>query len=320
MNLHQERLLNILIELKRVSDKYNLRYFLDCGTLLGAIRHKGFIPWDDDIDIGMPLDDYLKLLELAKGGVFKDDFFLSHFDNTDKFIWEFAKLVDKNTTCIESIFEFFRSDYKSGIWIDIFPFIGCGDDINNAKAHLFTLKQYLDKWYSHFWEVDFDYNGSGARFRRFLYRRVYCFFHLLSHTPYNRVWKHKVKSLMKKYSFEDSQFVASSFFIDKSMTCLIRKDMLFPLSKALFQGYKFSIPNDFNKYLTNMYGDYLQIPKQEDRIVHPIAFLDLDLPFNDFNYDLIDKSVHETSLWKRMKGKGISRKIINNLVVLAKFY
>lgn len=75
MNELQNRVLSVGKEFKRVCDENNLRYFMSCGTLLGAVRHKGFIPWDDDMDFYMPRSDYLKLIELDKDGVFKKNSF-----------------------------------------------------------------------------------------------------------------------------------------------------------------------------------------------------------------------------------------------------
>lgn len=127
MNELQYRTLQVAKEFKRVCEKYDLRYYMSCGTLLGAVRHKGFIPWDDDMDFYMPRRDYLKLLELdSKDEIFTKPFILKHWDKTRNYIWDFGKLEDSSTTCIESTIAANHVDYKSGIGIDIFILDGGG--------------------------------------------------------------------------------------------------------------------------------------------------------------------------------------------------
>ncbi|PAF41028.1 LicD family protein [Helicobacter sp. 11S02596-1] len=125
MDALQERLLDILLEFKRVCDENNLEYFLDCGTLLGAVRHQGFIPWDDDVDVMMPRKDYERLIELDKQGIFKEKFALQHWDKNKKHIMPFSKLEDKTTTWFSYIGDD-RVPHKSGVGMDIFILDGGG--------------------------------------------------------------------------------------------------------------------------------------------------------------------------------------------------
>ena len=129
----QLKTLEVAKEFKRVCEKHNLRYFMGCGTLLGAVRHKGFIPWDDDMDFYMPKDDYEKLVEIDKldsiqgrNEGFNKPFIFKHWDKTENYIWNFGKLENINTTCIESTIANKNVNYKSGIGIDIFILVGGG--------------------------------------------------------------------------------------------------------------------------------------------------------------------------------------------------
>lgn len=118
--------LNLLAYFDEICRRNHLRYFVDYGTLLGAVRHQGFIPWDDDIDVVMFRKDYEKLKEIAQEAVAFPYFFQNSY--TDTMIWAFAKLRDSRTTAIE--FPDFPSSFNQGIFIDIFPMDDIPDGIS----------------------------------------------------------------------------------------------------------------------------------------------------------------------------------------------
>ena len=153
MNELQNRVLSVGKEFKRVCDENNLRYFMSCGTLLGAVRHKGFIPWDDDMDFYMPRSDYLKLIELDKDGVFQEKFIFKHWNKTKNYIWNFGKLEDITTTAIESTIANNNVDYKSGVGIDIFILDGGGDCKEAAKIHFLKMTKCANRRYDKYWKA-----------------------------------------------------------------------------------------------------------------------------------------------------------------------
>ncbi len=120
----KQLLLQLLDKFVEVCVQNNLKYYLAYGTVLGAIRHKGIIPWDDDIDIQMPREDYLKLQQLPKS-VFGDEFQLSTWSNTPNYPYDFLKLEKLNTTLIERLT---KKVYIGGVYIDIFPLDGLASD------------------------------------------------------------------------------------------------------------------------------------------------------------------------------------------------
>ena len=130
MNDLQKALLEIFKAFVAVCEKHHLRYYLIGGTCLGAVRHKGFIPWDDDIDVGLPREDYEKFIQLQDE--FKDTpYFIQTWKSDPKYIYGYAKLRNSNTTYIENFYKHFQ--FNQGLWIDIFPIDGFSRVVKPAK-------------------------------------------------------------------------------------------------------------------------------------------------------------------------------------------
>ena len=127
--------LDLLLEFDRVCKKYNLKYFLIFGTLLGAVRHKGFIPWDDDIDVAMPRNDYEKLLSLTQE--FNHPYYLQTPFLKDGSCFSFLKLRNSNTSAVTNKFSY--ETFNQGIWIDINPLDSY--DIEHAEEKFSFVKQ-----------------------------------------------------------------------------------------------------------------------------------------------------------------------------------
>lgn len=121
--------MNILEEFDKICSAHHLRYYVAYGTLLGAVRHQGFIPWDDDIDVWMFREDYETLKKIAAQEVRAPYFFQDTY--TDTMLWAFSKIRDSRTTAIEN-FNIPKS-FNQGMFIDIFPLDDVPDDINHKK-------------------------------------------------------------------------------------------------------------------------------------------------------------------------------------------
>lgn len=131
--------MNILEELDKICRKHHLRYFAAYGTLLGAVRHQGFIPWDDDIDVHMFRDDYQKLKKIAAEEICEPFFFQDPY--TDSVLCTFSKIRDCRTTAIEHFHA--PKNFNQGIFIDIFPLDDAPDDINHKK---YVLDMQREVW------------------------------------------------------------------------------------------------------------------------------------------------------------------------------
>lgn len=251
--------LNILIEFADFCKKNNLKYYLAYGTLLGAIRHKGFIPWDDDIDVYMPRPDYDKFLKLTGFSPIKANLETRLYDycaHTN--IYPFAKIIDTDSI----VYEKGKSKANvSGIWIDIFPLDAFPLEVNKAKKlfnKYLTLRKFQDL------ATTYPFFANQNLFKK-IYKTVFV-------APFIRLYD--VKKICKKmdllaqtYSYEDSEAVADLTWGD-NIESYVMKDELEPSIEVEFENHMFAAPNKWHEYLTRVYGDYMKLPPVEQRIVH----------------------------------------------------
>lgn len=251
LKLTKEYLLNTLKVFHDFCEIHNLKYFLVGGTLLGAVRHKGFIPWDDDIDVSMPRDDYENLLRL------KDEvpsgFKLSAFEHDQEYIYPFAKFCNSNLIVEES----FYKPFKTGVWVDVFPLDYTFEKIKLQKAHVFLMK-ILKKIF-----ILRTYSFKIER-RSFLSMKIAVLFaHLSQIIPLKFIYK--TMSLLQKVvpkHFSKKKYVVNfhgAYGIKEVMpSYLFDKKKLYE-----FEGIKFWGVSDADFFLKRTYGDYMQLPPVE---------------------------------------------------------
>ncbi len=250
--------LEILIYFHKFCEENNLTYYLAYGTLLGAVRHKGFIPWDDDIDVYMPRNDYEKFLKLFdKNNSNRDIKLVSIYK--DEFYLPFLKLINNQTIVNENII------YKIqiGIWIDIFPLDNMSNDYKKA---LFLHKKARRVMFlaDH---KRFKFNVSGNLFQKLK--------NIIHKLIQKLIFFVPLKYLLIKID------TISKTYMEKEMTKYIGhvndvkveiyESILFQ-SKILldFEGHKFWAPKEYDKILTQYFGDYMKLPPENERISHKI--------------------------------------------------
>lgn len=257
----QNELLIILDEIDQICSKNNLKYFLIGGTLLGSIRHKGFIPWDDDIDIAMPREDFDKFIKLSNTEL-HDNFFLD-FETTNNKYWSpFAKVKLKNTAYVENSVK--KNFDTCCMWVDIFPL----DYTKNvASSSLEKRKQKIQKVYS------ILYNKEAKSIKDFdslLKKAIYLLLFLI---PNSFLYLYR-RNLMTLENKEKCNFYINfgSQYSVKRQTHEI--DKILPLELSAFENKFYNIPKDSNYVLTNIYGkNYMELPPKEKQITHNPKYL-----------------------------------------------
>ena len=251
----------IIKEIKRICMKYNLNYYLSGGTLLGAVRHQGFIPWDDDIDVMMPYYDYQKFLKIAPKELDKI-FFMQNYTTDLHDHQAFTKIRMNDTAMILSNHKRWR--IHQGIWVDIFPLISIMDS-NDLKIR----KRILS--ISNFIQMDSFILDNEQEFREIM-GLFYYFFRLFLLIPISlRVKIHKI---MLKYAYRecDGKYFSEAW---GTMTNIYRKELMYgKQTTLLFEDDFFSVLPGYREYLVETYGDYMQLPPVEERKGHGDLIVD----------------------------------------------
>lgn len=251
--LHKE-MIKIYHEIDRICEKYNLKFFVVGGTLLGAVIWKGYIPWDDDLDVAMPRDDYDKFIEICSKEL-DEHFFLHHTTTDDDYWLPFAKIRLNDTVFLEEK----RKNVKShaGIYVDIFPF----DYAPSMNSILSKVKWRWMTWINN--HINFRVTG-----RKVVSKSGRVLEPFFSHISVRSLSLHRDR-IMRSFDHGERKYyvdLAGGRRLDNSYFLI--NDIL-PLQKLAFENINVNTPKDPNKYLVQLYTErYKIIPPKEQQITH----------------------------------------------------
>lgn len=250
-------MVDIMKDVHELCEKHGLKYFLDAGTLIGAVRHKGFIPWDDDVDIGMLREDYNKFLEIAKNEL-PEHLFLQTFE-TDKHydIYPVPCKVRYNNTILFE--EGTKENYQmhNGIYIDVFPY-------DSLPKHNFIYK--VQRTLSYNILKSFKRIKDIPEKLSFKNRITFSFYRVVIKMFPN---KRRLKLFNYLTTWNDVNSEYMGYGVDTYWSEYIyKKSDYFDLIKLEFEGQYFYAPKGYDAILTQLYGDYMTMPKEEDREWH----------------------------------------------------
>lgn len=258
----QLRILDILLAVQKVCEEHNLRYYIIAGTLLGAVRHKGFIPWDDDLDIAMPRRDYDLLMQHASEWI-PQPFEAVAFETDKEYPLPFAKIQDSSTTLIERM----HLRYLGGIYIDVFPLDGMPANKLLRRIHFMKYQWYKKMLY--YVHRDPYRHGHGPS----------CWVPLLSRKLYTmESIQQKMRNLQKRWDFDSSDYVVDH---DDGLKGVMPKALLGTPTPILFEGKQVMGVENPDAYLSQKYGDYMTIPPGPKQRQHNFHLLDLEKSYKD---------------------------------------
>lgn len=251
--------LDIGKEIKRICDLHGIDYILDSGTLLGAVRHQGFIPWDDDMDFAMTRDNYERFLNAANADLDKK-YFLQTWETDKNYPMPYAKIRLNNTRYIENVFE--KADIHQGIYVDILPY-----DIW-PKSRLKQRKLWLKKLYIQaliMMKCHYMKFKSNKIYKYILKAVMFTFIKFISVFYSKKQLIKKYKKLIDKYNREKSNEVYEQTVNYKFAYWVIPKICLENYTYLNFENTSFQCPENYDVYLKSVYGDYMKLPPVEER-------------------------------------------------------
>ena len=250
----QKCALEILVKVAEVCNQNNFRYSLAYGTLLGAIRHKGFIPWDDDVDIFMPRPDYDAFIEYLHNNPI-ENLRIYNTKYSKKYSFAITRISDERYIIVESKYR----NCGMGVFIDIYPIDGLGNTIEESLVKYKQIRPFLDEMVYIATNAKLPHRlmcTSTKRWLRLFYSKLIGPHYL----------QKRIENFVFKCDYYSCKYVGVPIWVWK--TPIYKRSWFEEYVTVIFEGYKFKAIKNYDEYLRIDYGDYMQLPPIEERISH----------------------------------------------------
>lgn len=274
----QKKVLAIYKVIKEICDRHNLRYYAIGGTAIGAVRHKGFIPWDDDLDIAMPWEDYRKFFSIAEKEL-PENLRIRVAKNIEPFWNFFDKIHNIETTFIEQSELFYPQCYK-GIFVDIMPLFGISGKAREQKKiikrTLFFLSANARQWRN---PRECSTKGKLLCAAAKVVQRI-------KHSDFwYRQW---VKSLSKN-DFDKSDCTGYTWSRSLSPRLIFDRTWFDDYVELPFEDTTMRMPIGYHEMLTRQFGNYMQLPPENERVNHDGGIIDTERPYSFYQEEFRKK-------------------------------
>ena len=265
----QAKLLDMFKWFHEFCVEHNLRYYAIGGTMLGAVRHKGFIPWDDDMDVGMPRNDYKRLIELRKK--IPSPYILETPQSVAKdFLYAFSKIYNTDTTLIEKG----KKNIKRGIYLDVFPLDGLGNEKNEATKQFKKTARLVKKLAVRVSPVR---KGRG-KIKNLAVILSRC---IPQWVINDKKLAQKLDKVASEKDFDDNVFVGN-LVCNYKMNNILRREYFGEPTLYSFEDISIYGAEDYDGYLTRVFGEWRKLPPKEQQIsFHLSTELDLNKSYLD---------------------------------------
>ena len=257
----QEIEMELLQEVDRICRKYKIHYNMVGGTMLGAIRHGGYIPWDDDADLGFLRTEYEKFRRICQTELNTEKYYFQEIRDTEGYRWGYAKLRKKNTKFVRLGQEFMP--YEQGVFIDLFPLDNVPDNRLLRKVHFFScflLRKFL-------------WSEVGCRTEKNkMIRELYGIMHLVP----RKVLISWYELLIRMNARHKTELVRILTFPTPKNTYGFYRKWFLKQARYHFGNITLTGAKDYEGYLKHKFGDYMELPPESERKVHPISELKLE--------------------------------------------
>ncbi|WP_081646651.1 LicD family protein [Butyrivibrio sp. AD3002] len=258
--------LGILKEIDRVCKTEGIMYFVSGGTFLGAVRHNGFIPWDNDVDIGMFRDDYERFLKIAQDK-FKEPYKLHTYTNYKEHHYYMSHVVDSRY----SVRRLGSADKRvENIWVDVFPYDGLPNNVFIRNIHYFRLTFCRVMFHLAYFET-VDRTRSDRTLVEMIAISI-CEFVSKWIRPNKKKWRERIDKLLKKYPLQQSNFIVNFIGVKRKKE-IFSKEVFTNLVEYCFEGMTVLAPRDYDHVLSQLYGDYMTEPDDKDKATHPVEIV-----------------------------------------------